>query len=260
MSTPGRRPIRCITFDWGDTLAANVGMPYLATQRRAFGRLGADLAALGCAVPGDWLETSMRELEESWSSSIDVVRNPEHREFDFRGMLDGWVAAAGAMDGDPHAVRQAIDRCLRTLVDTVPAFGESVPALSLLKARGYRLGILSHVTWPGDACRGWFARHGLAPYLDFYSLSCEVGWIKPNPRHFRHALDQTRCEPDEVLHVGDHPLRDIQGAKAMGMRTCLRLTEGIYQAEAMEACKPDAQILHLGELLEVLEVLETLGR
>ena len=117
--------------------------------------------------------------------------------------------------------------------------------------RGFRIGVLSHVPWPGPACRAWFARHGLAAYIDFYSLSSEIGWIKPNPRHYQHALDQAGCAPDELLHVGDHPDRDIAGARAFGFRTCLRVTENIYPQDALATCGADAEILHLSEVLGV---------
>jgi FMN phosphatase YigB (HAD superfamily) len=157
----GMPAIRCITFDWGDTLAANHGMPHLSIQRRAFARLGDELAAAGGSVPPGWLDHAMGELGEAWRLTIDHVRNPEHREFDLGALIDGWIGRLGAMDADPHAVRRALDRCLAALTDTIPAYAESAPALSVLKARGYRIGILSHVAWPGDACRGWFARHGL---------------------------------------------------------------------------------------------------
>jgi FMN phosphatase YigB (HAD superfamily) len=252
---PTTRRISTVTLDWGDTLAANHGMPYLVTQRRAFERLGQDLAALGCPVPATFAESAMGDLAGDWKRSIDPLQNPEHREFDFAAMLHGWVAAVGAMDHDQHRVRQAVQRCTGRLTDTVIPYGDSAAALSMLKARGYRVGILSHTPWPGDACREWFARHGLAGYIDFYSLSCEVGWIKPHPRHFQHALDQAGVSADRILHVGDHPMRDIQGARAHGFRTCLRVTENIYATDVLAACGPDAEILHLRELVEVLERL-----
>ncbi len=262
MNEPGRHvsatashAIRAITFDWGDTLAANYGMPYLSTQRRAFARLAEDLRLLGCAAPDDFAAQAMADLAVDWKRSIDMQANPEHREFDFRAMLNGWVAKAGGLDADPHGVRLALERCTATLTDTVIPYADSATALSLLKARGYRIGVLSHVPWPGDACRSWFARHGLAPYIDFYSLSCEIGWIKPNPRHYQHALDQAGCAAAEILHVGDHPERDIAGAKRFGFRTCLRVTENMYPPDALSGCGPDAEIHHLRELVGVLERL-----
>jgi FMN phosphatase YigB (HAD superfamily) len=247
--------IRVITLDWGDTIAANFGMPYLETQKRAFTRLGEELGRLGCTVDKGFSASAMAELAVEWRRSIDMQLNPEHREFDFMAMLNGWVSRAGGMDTEPHALRLAINRCTATLTDTVIPFADSAAALSLLKARGYRIGILSHVPWPGDACRAWFLRHGLSPYIDFYSLSCDIGWIKPNPRHYQHALDQAGCAAGEILHVGDHPVRDVAGAKQFGFRTCLRVTENMYPHDVLARCQPDAEILHLRELIGVLDQL-----
>ncbi len=243
--------IRCITFDWGDTLAANYGMPYLATQRRAFATLAEDLRALGCAVPETWVKTVLGDIEQQWHSTISRELNPENREMDMVAMFDRWIGAVVALDVDAHRLKRALDRCHATLTDTVVPFTEAAPALALLKARGYRLGVLSHVPWPGDGCRAWFTRHGMAAYFDFYSLSCEIGWIKPHPKHFQHALDHAGCAAKEILHVGDHPLRDVEGARAAGFRTCLRHTENIYPEELLRGCAPDSEILHLHELVEI---------
>ena len=237
-------PIRCITFDWGDTLATNYSMPYLATQRRAFSALaGACEVDPALVVPG-W----MTDLAVSWSSSVDRVRNPTNQEFDMLAMLNRWVAATGK---DPVSLRPAIDACTDRLADIVIPFAESLPVLSALKQRGYRIGIVSHVPTPGDACRRWFARHKLAPYIDFYSLSCEIGWIKPHSAHYEHAIAHAGCAPGEILHVGDHPWRDVEGGRAHGLRTCLRETEGLYSADVLAASQPDHRILLLRDVLDL---------
>lgn len=243
--------IRTITFDWGDTLAANYGMPYLATQKRAFRRLAHDLTELGCVVPDGWMEAINAEIEVEWARSISPIENPQHQEIDMKSMFAKWLNQAGARDAEAYAVQSALARCTASLTDTVIPFNEAAPVLSLLRARGYRLGVLSHVPWPGDACRTWFERHGLACFFDFYSLSSDIGWIKPNPKHFQHALDQAGCAAEEILHVGDHPLRDVQGARAAGFKTCLRHTERIYPPADLAACKPDVEILRLRELVEI---------
>jgi FMN phosphatase YigB (HAD superfamily) len=247
--------ITTITLDWGDTLAANFGMPYLVTQRRAFEQLAVDLRAAGCDVPTTFTDTAMADLAVDWKRSIDPIANPEHKEFDFAAMLNNWVKEVDGMSVEGHRLSRIIARCMARLTDTVIPYGDTISALSMLKARGYRLGVLSHTPWPGEACREWFIRHGLAGYLDFYSLSSDVGWIKPHPRHFQHALDQAGVPAEQILHVGDHPLRDIQGARACGFRTCLRVTENMHSPDALSACKPDAEILHLRELAEVIERL-----
>ena len=247
--------IRCITLDWGDTLAANYGMPYLATQRHAFSILGSDLARLGGVVPDSFAQACMAALAGEWKSSIDPLRNPDHREFDFQAMLNEWVAATKVPAAAHDAALAAVERCKDRLCDTVLPFTEAAPTLAGLRAKGIRLGILSHVPWPGDACRRWFVRHGLAQHIDFYSLSCEVGWIKPHPAHFTHALELAGVAPHEILHVGDHPLRDVGGAQRAGLRTCLRWTEGIYSEEALHAAQADVTILHLADLLTAVDRL-----
>lgn len=248
-------PIRCITLDWGDTLAANYGMPYLATQRHAFSRLAEGLRVAGCTVPADFSQQCMAALAGQWKSSIDPLQNPDHREFDFQAMLSGWVAATVSQSADQSAVRVAVEQCKDRLCDTVLPYTESAPTLAALKAKGIRLGILSHVPWPGDACRRWFARHGLAEHLDFYSLSCDIGWIKPNPLHFSDALRQSEVAPHEILHVGDHPLRDVEGARRAGFRTCLRWTECLYPEDSLHQSNADVTILHLSELVEAVDKL-----
>ncbi|MBI5227664.1 HAD family hydrolase [Candidatus Micrarchaeota archaeon] len=45
--------------------------------------------------------------------------------------------------------------------------------------------------------------------------------FKPHPSAFTLALKKLSVLPDAVLFVGDNPTRDIKGAKAVGMRTCL---------------------------------------
>lgn len=244
-------PIKVITFDWGDTLAANYGMPYVETQKRAFRRLAADLTALGCSVPDGWVTEVVAEIEREFARTISPTHNAENREMDMRAMFSHWLREVGAFDANAHAVEVAVARCTAALTDTVIPFSESAPAMALLRARGYRMGILSHVPWPGDACRAWFERHGLSGFIDFYSLSSEIGWIKPHPSHFQHALDQAGCAAHEVLHVGDHPLRDVQGGRSAGFRTVLRHTENIHQPAALAACAPDAEIVRLRELVEI---------
>ncbi len=159
------------------------------------------------------------------------------------------------MAAPSHELALAVERFFAGLTEVIAVYAESLPTLSLLKARGIRLGVVSAVSWPAPACRAWFQPHGLAPYIDFYSLSSEVGWIKPNPRHFQHALELAGVPAHQVLHCGDHPLRDVRGAAAMGMRTCLRQTQGIYSQQELEDCQPDLSILRIGELPQALASL-----
>jgi HAD superfamily hydrolase (TIGR01549 family) len=245
-------PYRTLTFDWGDTLASNSSMPYKATQQLCLDRLAQALRAAGSAPEADFSERCQKELAVDWMRTMDRVANPDHQEFDFRAMAEGWVQRVRTDRTDDTAAAAALAAMFDRMSDTVIPYAETMPVLTALQQRGYRIGILSHVPWPGDVCRRWYVRHGLAHLVDFYSLSSDVGWIKPNPRHFTHALAQANCAPGDILHIGDHPWRDVEGAKAAGFATALRLTQGIYDEAHLTSCGADHVILRLTDLLEIL--------
>lgn len=52
-------------------------------------------------------------------------------------------------------------------------------------------------------------------------ISSEVGVRKPSKHIFRAALEQAGVTADEVLHVGNDPYDDVEGAASAGMHTCL---------------------------------------
>jgi len=62
---------------------------------------------------------------------------------------------------------------------------------------------------------------GLRHFFDAVVDSHVVGYAKPDPRIFKHALDITGSEPSRTLHVGDMYYADIVGAEAAGIRAVL---------------------------------------
>ncbi|WP_426751217.1 HAD family hydrolase [Myxococcus sp. Y35] len=72
----------------------------------------------------------------------------------------------------------------------------------------------------GRVQRAKLAHAGLTAHLPEVFLSGEVGAPKPDPRIFQAALASVDRAPQEVLHVGDDPERDIQGAARLGLATC----------------------------------------
>ncbi len=241
-------PIKTVTFDWGDTLSVSRTMPYAANQNRALGQFRDELIALGAKPAENFVDACKADLAEAWRASIDLNANPDHREMDHAALFVRWVQQSAGENLDRNAIRLVVERCEDELVDIQMAFAESRPVLAELKRRGYRIGIISHITWPGPACRRWFVRNRLAEFVDFYSLSSEVGYHKPSTRQFQQALDQAACQPHELLHVGDSVYADVAGGKAMGIRTCLRLTDSVTDQQ-IATCGADWIILRLTELL-----------
>ncbi|MGZ4610431.1 MAG: HAD family hydrolase [Actinomycetes bacterium] len=71
---------------------------------------------------------------------------------------------------------------------------------------------------------------GLEDLLDGVVVSDELGgrqMRKPNAAPFRQALGILGCAPDQAVHVGDRPSKDVAGAHGVGMR-CVRVHTGEY--------------------------------
>lgn len=63
--------------------------------------------------------------------------------------------------------------------------------------------------------------HGLAERFELILASLAEGYEKPDPELFRIALSRLGVEPYEVVHVGDNPVDDIEGAQAAGIPALL---------------------------------------
>jgi len=63
------------------------------------------------------------------------------------------------------------------------------------------------------------ARLGLSPYFRFAFSAADVGAAKPAPHMFRAALAHTAAQPHQMIHIGDNPVDDIDGAAQLGIPT-----------------------------------------
>lgn len=108
----------------------------------------------------------------------------------------------------------ALQDALRSVPDLVEAADGAVEALARVRART-RVGV---VTNGGPGQRKKAARAGFAD-VEACVVSCEAGAEKPHPRPFVEALAALNARADHSVFVGDNPTDDIQGARALGMRT-----------------------------------------
>jgi len=93
----------------------------------------------------------------------------------------------------------------------VELFDDALDVLESL-ARTYRLGALTN----GNADVG---RLGLDRIFSFAFCAADVGASKPDPAMFRAALDHSGVDASQMVHVGDHPIDDIEGASRLGIHT-----------------------------------------
>jgi putative hydrolase of the HAD superfamily len=88
---------------------------------------------------------------------------------------------------------------------TLPALGEK-----------YALSIVTN--GEDDIQRGKFSHLGLGEDIRHLVISANVGYEKPDPRIFEHALELAGVSAHEALVVGDRLETDVVGAKAAGIR------------------------------------------
>lgn len=105
---------------------------------------------------------------------------------------------------------------------------ETIPLLSYLKENvPCSISILSNTGFiRGQTLRTVLKEIGLLKYFDFQLYSDEAGMSKPNPEFFKLMLSevsllQEDCALEDIIHIGDNPKADTEGAKAAGIQSLL---------------------------------------
>lgn len=86
---------------------------------------------------------------------------------------------------------------------------------------------------------------GLAEFFSGYFISADIGFEKPHPEIYRHALTMTG-NPEICYMVGDNPVADIQGAKKAGMHT-------IYVHNSMPSLYADHTCENLIQIMDIIK-------
>jgi putative hydrolase of the HAD superfamily len=96
-------------------------------------------------------------------------------------------------------------------------FDDTVPALTELRAAGWRHAILSnHV----PELPGLIGALGLSGLVDVVLTSAITGYEKPHPEAFALAFEASG-QPEQAWMVGDNPIADVEGAQAAGIPAIL---------------------------------------
>ena len=93
-------------------------------------------------------------------------------------------------------------------------------------------------------------RIGISDLFDDLVNAAMAGAAKPERPIFDVAVKAGGASAAETLHVGDHPLYDVHGAKQAGLRTAWVNRNGSDWPDEYEL--PDAEVAHVGELLTLI--------
>ena len=114
------------------------------------------------------------------------------------------------------AVAQALIDAHRAALAAAATFPAHYGPLLRRLAQRYRLAVVSNFDYSPTAL-GILESAGVRGLFAAIVVSDEVGWRKPRPDIFRHALRVTGADAARTLFVGDKAELDVAGAHGVGM-------------------------------------------
>jgi putative hydrolase of the HAD superfamily len=213
---------------------------------------------MGGTLDGDGLHWQDRFTALYRSFGVDITRetfNAAERQAnqddsivscDFRQMIERYVKWQLAHLGLTNA---ELERNVVTgfIAPARKAVAANVKLLSELVKRGFELGVVSNGCGNVDKLCADF---GYSPFLSLIVDSRRVGLFKPDPAIYRHAAENLRREPGEIMMVGDSFERDVRPAKEIGMKTAW--LEGVEPRACPDPSLVDLRLRTLAELRNAL--------
>lgn len=140
-------------------------------------------------------------------------------ELDFVTMRETRMADYLVLLGRGAEVDQAAEleaRRFDALFDRYALFDDVLPCLSVLRADGLRLGLITNNEPSYQHTK--IRRMGLDELVDTIVISGEIGIAKPDPRIFAYACAALDVDASAAMHVGDSLDADVIGALGAGLR------------------------------------------
>ena len=124
--------------------------------------------------------------------------------------------------------------------------------LNGLRARGYRLGIISNLIGEHEIY-DWLRDDGLEDYFETMVLSSVTGLRKPDPEMYRMACRELGLEPAQCASVADKLNRDITGGKAAGIGANILFIspEKLAEKKITDENRPDYIVHHFRDVLDL---------
>jgi len=193
-----------VLFDFGYTLFAHASLP--ATIAGCAARIGVAITDEQAAIVAERIDSAATAPEELL----------HRRDFDAAVWSQRWKALYSIADDVADGLGAAVYSSMHDPLEWVP-YRNAASTLQALASGGVRVGVISNTGWD---VRRVFEAHSMSTFVGTFTLSYEVGSVKPEPRIFAAACEALGLSHHDVLMVGDDPRSD-GGAVATGLRTLL---------------------------------------
>ena len=247
--------ITTVTFDLWQTLLLD---DQDLGQARALVRLEGAQSALA-KFGEDFNLEQIREAYQACFRQCNEIRDGG-LDVDFREQVSIFVnnISPGLVDRlDP----EYMDEIARSYSDSFlvyppPAHVDAVQVLQGVKDMGLRMGLISNTGMtPGFTFRSYMEERGMLSYFHTLTFSDEVKLAKPSSEIFMMTMRLLGATPEQTVHVGDHVLNDVVGAKRCGLKTVW--ITGFYEREDPNdpETEPDATVSRLAEVVPAIAKL-----
>lgn len=196
-------PVKLITFDLDNTLWA-VEPVILRAETQLTLHLQQSFPEHGPRLEATVLrEASARLLDERPDYRNDLTSLRRHA-------IERVLASLGLSSSDARSEAERAFEIFHAARNQVELFPGAAEVLERLAER-FVLGALTN----GNAD---VERVGLGNAFRFQYSSESIGRRKPAPDMFVAALARAEVEAGDAVHVGDHPLEDVDAARRVGMQ------------------------------------------
>jgi putative hydrolase of the HAD superfamily len=246
VSTTGEGVIKAVLFDMGSTLLEFENHPWEELIQRGIDAVYDGFHAHGTRLPGrvEFYQAFRESYRETWQEAERSLM-----EMEIRVLLQKTARELGLALSDAE-VWKLVRAHYRPVSAQVTIYADTIETLADVRRRGMKIGLVSNTVWPGVLHKEDLERFGLIEFFDHLLFSADLGVRKPHPQIFQAALEALDVAPHEAVFVGDRVPEDVEGAKRVGMR-------GVWKErpdrERLPHVTPDAQIIHLRELLAILD-------
>jgi len=224
---------RAIIFDLFGTLVNSF-------TRREYDKVNAQMAA-AVSVP----------YAEFWRLMGETLHDScLGRYSSFKRLLSDICSRTG-IHADKAQIAQAAAFHCEFVASAIVPEPEVLEALTRLKKRGYRLGLISDCAPPVPLL---FPQSPLARFIDVPVFSCEEQLKKPSSAIYQRTCQRLEIEPHECIYVGDGSSQELTGAEAVGMRPVLKRTDlrDVYDKHRPEV--ESWQGLVINEIMELCDM------
>lgn len=222
--------IRTITLDLDDTLW-EIHPVIQRAEQRLYAWLDENYPRI----------TEMHSIEDMRVLRKEVVEEHADKVHDLTFLRHTVLAKAATAAGYTEFLVDEAFAVFDEVRNDVEMFPEARPALLALRERFTLIAVTN-----GNAD---LKKVGIDDLFDAHINAAMVGAAKPHRSIFDAAVDAGGARASETVHVGDHPLYDVHGAREAGLRTVWVNRNGTEWPGEFAA--PDAVVTHVGEL-EVL--------